>query len=53
MCTIKENGKELLEMGSMHNSQDVEAPLVPINEKMGKPSVVFMYNGILLCLKEN
>lgn len=31
MCTIKEEGKELLEMESTHNSQEVEAPPGSVN----------------------
>ena len=31
MCTIKEEGKELLEMESTYNSQEVEAPSGSVN----------------------
>ena len=35
-----------------YNSWDIEANQIPINRQMDKDVVVYMYNGLLLRLKE-
>lgn len=52
MYTIKEEGKEPLEIESMPNSQKVEAPRVSIDKRTEKPNVVHTHNGTLFILKK-